>query len=331
VRGADAVLVSFRAGVVERLGLDPTSLLAINPELVYLSAPGYGVDGPCGHRPAFAPTIGAGAGLAMRNIGESAPQGPDLDVEVVKPAALRIAQAAMAVGHADGFSALAVASALLLGLVARARGARGQAMQTSMLRTMSHVLVEDMVDYDARPPRRGSDAGLHGLAARYRLYETADGWVFLAAPAAKEWNALVDALRPHVDLAADPRFIDEAARTKHDDELLDVLAGVFTTQPADAWEERLLAHDIGCLRVRPGTPDRQMFEYGLGEAKGWITEVPHPTFGEVPRLMPLVDFSRSTTVVRPSALCGAHTEAVLDELGYDSDRIAELRAGGVIL
>jgi crotonobetainyl-CoA:carnitine CoA-transferase CaiB-like acyl-CoA transferase len=204
-------------------------------------------------------------------------------------------------------------------------------MQTSMLRTMSHVLVEDMVEYDSRPPRRGSDAGLHGLAARYRLYETAEGWVFLAAPAAKEWDALVDALRPHVDLSADPRFTDEAARTKHDDELAEILAATFRAQSADAWEQQLLAHDVGCLRVRPGSPDRQMFEHGLGAAKGWITEVPHPTFGEVPRLMPLVDFSRSTTLVRPSALCGAHTEAVLRELGYDSDRIAELRAGGVIL
>jgi crotonobetainyl-CoA:carnitine CoA-transferase CaiB-like acyl-CoA transferase len=331
VRRADAVLVSFRAGVVERLGLDPASLLAVNSDLVYLSAPGYGVDGPCGHRPAFAPTIGAGAGLAMRNLGDSAPAGPDLDVEVVKPAALRVAQAAMAVAHADGFSALAVASALLLGLVARERGAPGQAMQTSMLRTMAHVLVEDMVEYDQRPVRPASDVGLHGLSARYRLYETAEGWVFLAAPAPSEWDALARALRQHVDLAADPRFSDEASRVQHDDALLEVLATTFRTQRADAWEEQLLARDVGCLRVRSGSPDRQLFQHGLGAAKGWITEVPHPTFGTVPRLMPLVDFSRSTTEVRSSALCGAHTDAVLDELGYDADRIDGLRAAGVIL
>jgi crotonobetainyl-CoA:carnitine CoA-transferase CaiB-like acyl-CoA transferase len=331
VRGADAVLVSFRAGVVERLGLDPATLLAVNPDLVYLSAPGYGVDGPCGHRPAFAPTIGAGAGLAMRNLGESAPSGPDLDVEVVKPAALRIAQAAMAVAHADGFSALAVATALLLGLVARERGAPGQAMQTSMLRTMAHVLVEDMVEYEARPPRRSSDQGLHGLGARYRLYETADDWVFLAAPSPAEWDALVDGLRPHVDLGDDPRFADEATRTKHDDELADVLAAAFLAQDAEQWEEQLLAHDVGCVRVRPGSPDRQLFQHGLGEAKGWITQVPHPTFGEVPRLMPLVELSRSKTLVRPSELCGKHTDAVLAELGYDDDRIAALRSANVIL
>jgi crotonobetainyl-CoA:carnitine CoA-transferase CaiB-like acyl-CoA transferase len=93
----------------------------------------------------------------------------------------------------------------------------------------------------------------------------------------------------------------------------------------------MLARDLGCLRVRPGSPDRQLFQDGLGEAKGWITEVPHPTFGDAPRLMPLVGFSRSTTLVRSSALCGAHTDAVLAELGYDDERVAGLRAGGVIL
>ncbi|HEY3670885.1 MAG TPA: CoA transferase [Acidimicrobiia bacterium] len=326
VRRADAVLVSFRSGVVERLHLDPASLLAINPDLVYLSAPGYGVDGPCGHRPAFAPTIGAGSGLAMRNLGESAPQGPDLDVEVVKPVALRVAQSAMGVGHADGFSALGVASTLLLGLLARARGAPGQAMQTSMLRTMAHVLVEDMVEYDDRPSRRTADIGLHGLSARYRLYETAEGWVFLAAPAPSEWDDLVTALAPHVDLTSDPGFESD------DDALAAVLTDVFRRQSAENWEAELLAHDVGCLRVRRGAPDRQLFaEGGIGEAKGWITEVEHPVIGVHPRLAPLVAFSRSTTVARPSALCGARTDAVLTELGYSPDRIDALRTAGVIL
>ena len=47
--------------------------------------------------------------------------------------------------------------------------------------------------------------------------------------------------------------------------------------------------------------------------------------------MPLVEFSRSATVVHPSELCGAHTDAVLTEIGYDADRIAALREAHVIL
>jgi crotonobetainyl-CoA:carnitine CoA-transferase CaiB-like acyl-CoA transferase len=155
--------------------------------------------------------------------------------------------------------------------------------------------------------------------------------VFLAAPAPSEWDALAAGLLPHVDLAADPRFADEDARAEHDDELAEVLAGAFVAQSAAAWEEQLLAHDVGCLRVRQGSGDRHMFVEGsLGETKGWVTEVPHPTFGTAPRLMPLVEFSRSTTVVGTSALCGTHTEAVLTELGYDAERLTALRAAGVI-
>ena len=86
VRRADLVLQSFRAGVAERHGYTGPEMLAVNPDLVYLNAPGYGTDGPCGHRPAFAPTIGAGSGLAYRNIGgiENLPQEPDLPLRDVK-------------------------------------------------------------------------------------------------------------------------------------------------------------------------------------------------------------------------------------------------------
>jgi crotonobetainyl-CoA:carnitine CoA-transferase CaiB-like acyl-CoA transferase len=237
----------------------------------------------------------------------------------------------MGVGHADGFSALGVASALLLGLLARARGAPGQAMQSSMLLSMAHVLVEDMVEYDGRAPHAASDPGLHGLSARYRLYETSDRWVFLAAPAPSEWDDLVSALKPYVDLGADARFADEESRVAHDAELAEVLSGVFLTQAARDWETELCAVDVGCLEVRPGSPDVQLFaDGGLGRTNGWIADVEHPTIGEHPRLAPLVAFSRSSTVVKPSALCGAHTDAVLGKLGYDASRIAELRDAGVI-
>ncbi len=66
----------------------------------------------------------------------------------------------------------------------------------------------------------------------------------------------------------------------------------------------------------------------MGRANGWIADVEHPTIGTHPRLAPLVGFSRSSTVVKPSALCGAHTDAVLAELGYDADRIAALARRG---
>ena len=79
--------------------------------------------------------------------------------------------------------------------------------------------------------------------------------------------------------------------------------GMFRKQPAGDWENELCAVDVGCLAVRDGAPDAQLFaDGGLGRQNGWVTDVEHPTIGTHPRLMPLVEFSRSSTVVKPSSL-----------------------------
>src|SRR5262245_32576233 len=194
VRRSDGVLQSFRAGVVDRLGYDAKTLLGINPDLVYLNAPGYGVDGPYGHRPAYAPTIGAGTGLARRNTGSSIPERADLSMDEIKTNSLRIGTAALGVGNSDGFSALGAGTALALGLLARRRGGPGQSMLTTMLNTVAHAISEDMVEYEVRGGAPSADPDLLGLDARYRLYETADGWVFLAVPTDREVDALASAL-----------------------------------------------------------------------------------------------------------------------------------------
>ena len=58
-RRCDVVLQCYRAGVAARIGIAEAALKAVNPALVYLNAPGYGIDGPYGGKPAYAPSIGA--------------------------------------------------------------------------------------------------------------------------------------------------------------------------------------------------------------------------------------------------------------------------------
>jgi crotonobetainyl-CoA:carnitine CoA-transferase CaiB-like acyl-CoA transferase len=321
VRRADMVLQTFRAGVAERHGYTAADLLAVNPDLVYLNAPGYGVDGPMGHCPAFAPTMGAGSGLGYRNVGgpKNLPQGPDLTLDQVKRYSMRLSTASMGVGHADGFAALGVGTAMLLGLLAKRRGAPGQAMTTSMLVTMAHTLSEDMVEYAGRAEMVAPDADLLGLGPRWRLYETADGWVFLAAPDDDDWDALAATL----DLDAALRD-DDAALTA-------VLEERFRSRPAAAWEEALTAVDVACVVVAKGPVDEVvMYSGGMGAAMGIVCDQTHPVIGDYQRLTPMARFSRSGGVAGPAPLCGAHTDAVLAELGYDAGRIAALRAAGVI-
>lgn len=327
---ADLVVQSYRAGVAQRLGLDAEALHAVNPDLVYLNAPGYGIDGPCGDRPSFGMTIGA-ATLALRNLGPAVKKGPDLTMDEVKAQSMRLwCAASVGIANCDGLSGLAVATALLLGLYSRRRGAPGHTMFTNMLGIGAHAMAEDAVQYAGRAPACTPDPDLYGYHALYRLYETADGWIFLAAPAPAEWPTLVTALSDTVDLGDDHRFSSAAERRTNDSALGEVLDKVFRTLTALEWERRLGAADVGCVVAEPAPAEAVLMSEKFGRASGFVADVVHPTFDEVPRLAPLFRFSRSQTVARAGCTLGQHTTDVLHELGYPDDVVVDLHKRGIV-
>jgi crotonobetainyl-CoA:carnitine CoA-transferase CaiB-like acyl-CoA transferase len=298
-RKADVVLQSYRAGVAERLHCTAADLLAINPDLVYVSSPGYGEGPPCGHRPAFAPTIGAASGLAVRNTGGwgAVPDGPDLDETTVKRTAVKLSSAAMGMGNADGFAALGVGTAILLGLLGQRRFGGGNVMRTSMLSTMSHALGDWLM---AGPGTRAPapDKELMGVGPLHRLYETAQGWVMLAAEGESERAALAAATR--VDLAG------AGFETK--------LEAAFLAEPAARWQARLLADGVSCVEVSPQGVEMTMMLGPLGTELGVVTTARHPAMEEYPRPSALTTFSRSRSVLGPAPLLGEQTEAIQAEL-----------------
>ena len=321
VRRADVVLQSFRAGVAERHGYTAADLLAVNPDLVYLNAPGYGVGPPCGHRPAYAPTIGAASGLAYRNVGgvDNVPQRADLDLESVKRYSLHMNSAAMGSLNADPLSAASVGTALALGLLARRRGAPGTGD--------AHV---DAVDDGARALRRhgrvrgraraGDARRTTSTACRRATACTARRTVGCSSPhpPTDDWHALAGAL-----VLPD--------KLRDDDEALATVAHR-PVRVASGRRVGARAHRAR-RRVRRGvdrSARRHSRSASSAESLGVVAETTHPTIGDYPRCTPMVRFSRSGGVAGPAPLCGQHTDAVLTELGYSADRIDALRAAGVL-
>lgn len=329
---ADMVLQSFRGGAARRLGLDPETLRGINPDLIYQSAPGYGVDGPYARRPAFAPTIGAAAGIAWRNAGPVIPVGADLNLAAVKPASMQLGTAVMGVGNADGMAAATVATSMMLGLLARKRGLGGQDLFTSMLSSTAHALSEVMIEYDGQPGTSEADPGLHGMHALYRLYETAEEWVFLAAPRERDWARLVQALPDATALSTDPRFASKEQRGANDAALATALSAVLATRKAAEWEVLLCAAGITCVVATRGPVEANYMDKGRGgQTLDLITTGHHPILGDMLRLKPLIRFSRSATTTGDAPLVGQDTERVLSEFGYTDAEIATLSDKGVIL
>ncbi|MGW6359076.1 CaiB/BaiF CoA transferase family protein [Streptomyces sp. NPDC055092] len=326
-RRCDVVLQSFRAGAAERAGVDAATLRALNPDLIYVNAPGYGVDGPYGRKPAYAPSVAAAAGLALTDAPDAAARITSL--AEVKSSSLRLNQAAaVPTLQVDGVSALGAASAMLLALLARRRGRSLGDLTVTMLGTATHTLVEQVVDYPDRPQPPRVDPGSHGFDALYRMYEAAEGWVFLAAPAPREWQPLVETLGSPPELT-DERFTTAGSRRDHDSALVEALAGIFRRRAAADWEEQLTAADIGCVRVHEEYPE-MLLQTDEALAAEYTVEAVSPVFQEHRRRDPHVRFSRSSTRAKGGCMAGEHTDALLAELGYPATEIAGLRERKIV-
>jgi crotonobetainyl-CoA:carnitine CoA-transferase CaiB-like acyl-CoA transferase len=326
-RRSDLVLQCYRAGVAARIGVDERSLKAVNPGLVYLNSPGYGIDGPYGHKPAYAPSIGAASGVSLTD----APLGgsrPETQEQLLRGARNLWAGGAVPAVQSDGIAALGVGSGLMLGLYAKRRGIVMTDLVTTMLGSCTQALISRNTSYPGRQALTRVDDEFRGLGPLYRLYQASDGWVFLAGPAQRDWSALRAALGGYGDLS-DDRFATPEGREVNGDALVTALAAIFVTRAKDQWEADLTAADVGCVAVAQENAEWRMQDDEFYQA-GYAVDTASPVFDEHRRPAPLNRFSRSATKAGAGCRLGQHTDALLREIGYDDERIADLRKRDVV-
>jgi crotonobetainyl-CoA:carnitine CoA-transferase CaiB-like acyl-CoA transferase len=325
---SDVLLHNFRPGVPARLAIDWETCRAINPRLVHVYVGAYGASGPHRRRPGAHPIPGALLGGALRQAGRANPPPPDqpMNLEEIKEVSRLLMRANEA--NPDPNTSQAVATGILLALLARARTGRGQAVEVTMLQGNAWANADEAYDYNGRPPCALPDEQCYGLNALYRLYETAEGWVFLACPFDHEWKGFCSAVNRR-DLLEDPRFASAAARTEHDTELAREMGEVLATRPADQWEQLLTAADVACARA---DHDVGLFleEHPQAAANRMAIEVDSPRFGKYLRHGAIINFSDVPGRLEHGSFAGEHTVRVMRDLGYTDEQIAELYSRRVI-
>lgn len=309
-KASDVVLENFRADSARKLGLDPASLLAVNPRLVVCSISGFGRTGPMAERPGYDFAIQALSGL-MSITGPA--EGPPSKVGVA---------------ITDVVTGQYAAIAILACLHARQSSGHGYAIDLSLLdcAVASQVnVVQAYLSSGTTPPRQGN---AHLQIVPYQAFRTADDWLILAVGNDGQWRQFCDAAG-HADWAGDPRFADNPGRVRHRDVLVPMVAGAMATKSRGEWERLLSARGVPCA---PVWDYAQLFADPQMAARGMKVEVRDPAGKPVDLVGSPFHIAGGAmpAATMPPAL-GSDTETVLRDLaGISGEEIARLRREGIV-
>ncbi|HKA48503.1 MAG TPA: CaiB/BaiF CoA-transferase family protein [Candidatus Dormibacteraeota bacterium] len=306
IQSSEIVVENFRPGVMHRLGLGYESAKQLRPEIVYVSASGYGSKGPYRDLPGQDLLIQAVSGLASIN-------GRGGEVPVPLGAAM-----------VDQHGAALLAMATLAAVLHRDRTGEGQHVEVVMMDAAFDLATEPVVYHlsgaQLERPRSWVTDTFH--AAPYGIYPTRDGAVAISmSPVAQVRHALGEP--PELEPFEDPAIAFERR-----DDISTALGRVVRGMSTNEVVERLRAEAVWCAPVND-------LEAALADPAvrylDPVLEFDHPEAGRVRVLKHPVRYSVGEPPLRhlPPRI-GEHTDEVLGELGYSADSIAAMRSSGAV-
>jgi crotonobetainyl-CoA:carnitine CoA-transferase CaiB-like acyl-CoA transferase len=297
---SDVLVENFATGVMDRLGLGPEALRAINPNLIYVSASGLGRTGLESHAVAYGTLLQCYAGFAGLN------RHPDIAPRV-------------------GFAWLDPMCGLMLAFIAaaalwrRRRDAAVARIDFSMIEAMLWTMAGPVLatQLGAAPKPRGNFSACYVPHGAYRCAGD-DDWISVAVRGDAEWRSLCAAV-PGLARMADYGFGERMMQRATID---DALGAWFRSQGAETAAAMLLRAGIPAASLANSVDlvaSGHLRERGFWEAHG---------SGVLPGLPWRSSFGRQSG---PAPGLGADTDAILHEvLGLSRDEVDALRQSGAL-
>jgi crotonobetainyl-CoA:carnitine CoA-transferase CaiB-like acyl-CoA transferase len=215
------------------------------------------------------------------------------------------------VAAADLFAGQYAVIAILAALGARERTGEGQYIDIALFDSQLGWLANVASNYliSGNLPERYGNA--HPNIVPYQSFAAADGWFALAVGNDKQFMRLCE-LIGQGEWARDERFVSNAARVTHRDELVALLKPVFTLRGVEEWLAALEAAGIPCGPIN--TLDKVFAEPQVS-AREMLVTLEHPTIGDLPLVGSPLKFSQTPVEYRlPPPRLGEHTDEILREL-----------------
>jgi len=309
LKTADIVVENFRPGVLEGWGLDPESLRADNPDLIYARISGYGQTGPYAEKAGFASACEAISGFRYVNgYPGQAPVRPNLSL-------------------GDTISGLHAVLGILMALRSRDRGDGGQVIDVALYESMFNLLEAVVPEYDgADQIREPSGTTVTGIVPTNTYRCADDKYLVIGGNGDSIFARLMTAVG-RGDMATDSKYASNAQRVVHEAEIDQLLSNWCANQSLAAAMEILEAHRVPCgpvYSVADMMADKHFQQRGLFEQ----VEINGQPL-KIPAIMPkLADTPGATDWPGPEI--ASHTDEILQGLGLDADQIAELKSAGVV-
>jgi crotonobetainyl-CoA:carnitine CoA-transferase CaiB-like acyl-CoA transferase len=308
---ADVLVENYRPGVLAEMSFDAARLEALNANLVVTSVNGFGSTGPYADRPAFDFIAQAMSGFMSVN-----GKPDDEPLRAAPPLSDLVAGLYAAYGT--------VCALLARGRLGAGGGQRVEASLNNGLISLMAYLSAETLATGRVPARTGND---HPIVSPYGLFTAQDGEIAVAA----SHDGIVRRFLAVLGLEAlleRPEFADNAARMRNREAINALINEKVGRDTVANWIARLNAAGVPCGRVQDLN---EVFADPQVRAQEMVLEIEHPGRGPVKVTGFPVKLGRTPARVRhPAPELGQHTDEVLAEFGFGPERIAELRATGVI-
>jgi crotonobetainyl-CoA:carnitine CoA-transferase CaiB-like acyl-CoA transferase len=316
VAKSDVVVDNFSSGVLARLGFSFDTLGEINPGIVQVVMPGWGLTGPLQSWVAWGWQLLAYTGI-MRLWGY-----PDSPMET-----------RCKIAWPDRVGSVTMALGALAALEYRARTGKGQFIEAGMLEAQGSMLGPAILDYTVNGNEWDAMGYREVLGAPYAPYgcypcSGDDHWIIIACSGDQEWQRMVNIIGKN-SWAADEKFADKTGRREHRDDL---------DRRLSQWTRRYTARQVfrmlqeaGVAAGIPSSGEDLFYDIHL-RARGHIVETEAQPWGKISHHgLPGIPSKSAASAARPAPWIGAHNDHVFGEiLGLSKEKIEALKRNEAI-